>query len=286
MEIKTLSGYSYVKLCRIPKSEIDRLDFALCKQPVETLESYYARQTLKPDVLCNGGLFGLSNGNTYFTFRDEGKGISYMDKYTDGFGITGDKGLRAGRYGKDGISYRDFLCGYPVLVKDGKPYISDVGKELDYKTRRTVLAYDDENVYILVADSPGLNFSQLKTILTDLHVKEAVNMDGGGSTRLLYKGKVQTSAKMANRAVDNVFAVYLKKSVTVTVRPCMLSYGDTGNAVKALQRCLNGWGYDCGEVDGDFGNKTKAAVRKLQTEHGLEVDGVAGTQTWAALTGA
>lgn len=293
MEIKTVANYDYVKVFKIGKNEIDRIEFALCKQPVETLESFYDRQPIKPDILCNGGFFGLSNGNTYFTYRDDNKTVSYMDKYSEGFGVTANLGLlKAGNYGKDGLDYKDFICGYPVLIKNGKPYTSDVGKEVDYKTRRTVLAYDDNYIFVVIVDSPGLNFAQLKSVLTDLKVKEAINLDGGGSTRLLYNGKLQTSNSYASRAVDNVLALYFKHAQTLStektnmaINPSILRFGDSGASVQALQYCLKGWGFDCGVVDGIFGKKTKAALINFQTVFDLKVDGIAGQETWKTITG-
>ena len=52
---------------------------------------------------------------------------------------------------------------------------------------------------------------------------------------------------------------------------------------KKLQILLNGLGYDCGAVDGDFGAKTLAAVKAFQKAQGLSQDGVVGANTWGKL---
>lgn len=67
-----------------------------------------------------------------------------------------------------------------------------------------------------------------------------------------------------------------------------LSRGSKGNAVKAMQLLLIGYGYGCGSdgADGIFGTNTLAAVKKYQKAKGLTVDGIAGTQTWGSLLGA
>lgn len=61
--------------------------------------------------------------------------------------------------------------------------------------------------------------------------------------------------------------------------------GDTGARVKEVQCILTKRGYSVGPsgVDGDFGSDTAAAVRRFQTDRGLEVDAQVGPQTWAAL---
>src|SRR6266567_1929775 len=58
-----------------------------------------------------------------------------------------------------------------------------------------------------------------------------------------------------------------------------------GPAVRKLQKRLAALGFGVGEVDGEFGPNTDAAVRAFQQASGLEVDGVAGTATMKALGG-
>jgi len=63
----------------------------------------------------------------------------------------------------------------------------------------------------------------------------------------------------------------------------LLKKGCDGSDVKQLQEKLNAAGYDCGKADGDFGKKTEAAVKSFQSNNGLDVDGVVGPKTLAAL---
>lgn len=73
-------------------------------------------------------------------------------------------------------------------------------------------------------------------------------------------------------------------SIASSKYPCK---GWTGDEVKRLQAALIEKGYSCGTsgVDGSFGPDTDAAVRKFQTDRGLEVDGIVGLMTQTALYG-
>lgn len=64
-----------------------------------------------------------------------------------------------------------------------------------------------------------------------------------------------------------------------------LRHGDRGQAVLQLQKQLNAQGAKL-FADGDFGDKTEAAVRAYQRKVGLVADGIAGPKTQAALAGA
>lgn len=66
-----------------------------------------------------------------------------------------------------------------------------------------------------------------------------------------------------------------------------LRKGDSGLAVKVLQRLLIAQGYDFTnnlKVDGVFGLKTEEAVAALQKRRSLTVDGVVGDNTWISLS--
>ena len=64
----------------------------------------------------------------------------------------------------------------------------------------------------------------------------------------------------------------------------MLRRGSVGAAVELLQLALGRAGLGPLETDGDFGPATEAALRRFQRREGLAADGVAGPQTFAALT--
>lgn len=64
-----------------------------------------------------------------------------------------------------------------------------------------------------------------------------------------------------------------------------LKIGDTGVLVYILQGLLYAAGYDPEGFDGKYGADTAAAVRQLQTDHNLEVDGSAGKDTFTVLLG-
>jgi hypothetical protein len=59
----------------------------------------------------------------------------------------------------------------------------------------------------------------------------------------------------------------------------------TVDNVKALQADLNKLGSDL-TIDGSIGANTRRAIRAFQRAHGLNDDGIAGPDTWAAITAA
>jgi peptidoglycan hydrolase-like protein with peptidoglycan-binding domain len=63
----------------------------------------------------------------------------------------------------------------------------------------------------------------------------------------------------------------------------ILAFGNSGVAVKVLQRLLRSNGYNV-IVDGGFGAFTETAVKAFQNKRNLRADGIVGQSTWNELT--
>lgn len=181
----------------------------------------------------------MSDGSTVFNYTDEGIIISSNSLYKEGFGTVNGE-LKYGVIGQE--RFEDFVSGYPVLIKAGAAVPITIASEINYKARRTVLAYNKENIFIVAIESPGMNFSQMQSFLRTLKVDYAINLDGGGSTKVLHDGKCITKA-FTNRPVDNVMAVYLKPKVIYRVQ--LGAFGKKANAnaflakIKGLPDAIN-----------------------------------------------
>lgn len=205
---------SNIFITKTRKNEIDRIDFALCAQPKDTLENYYQSLTTKPDILINGGFFALSTGETVFDYIDNGQRISSNNTVEYGFGIT-----HAGKllYGKENEeNWTDFVTAYPPLVINGKKQKIAIESSIAGKARRTILGYDDTYIYTISVDNPGITLVEAAELSYNVGCKYAINLDGGGSTRLLYQGKAYATAEW-NRPVDNVVAIYTKKGNSINI---------------------------------------------------------------------
>lgn len=258
MKVYNPDGYSYITIVQIPKTEISKFDMALCTQPRQTLKKFYDSCETKPAIICNGGFFNMTDGSTLMTYSDEGVIIHSDSKYTEGMG-TVDGELVFGTIGEK--DFTDFVSGYPVLIKEGKEFIADYAGEIDYKARRTVLAYDAKNIYIIAVESPGMAFDALREFLLTLDVEYAINLDGGGSTKILKDGTSITSTAY-NRAVDNVVAVWLKPTVLYRVQVGAYSKKDNANIMLAKIHVLEdtiGAGY------------AKAYVRKVGSYYKVQI---------------
>ena len=207
------SEYPYVTIFELTRKEIKRIDFAMCEQPKEKLEAFYARQKEKPKLLTNGGFFNMSNGDTCFKYIDEGELVADGDIYTKGIGIVDTNQLFYGHI-HDRTDWRDFIVAYPPLIENGEITKITYATEISHTSRHTVLGYNDTNVFMITVDSPGLKFPAVQAICKELGCLYAINLDGGGSTRALVDGELRTEVAYS-RPLDNVVAVYVQETRTI-----------------------------------------------------------------------
>jgi peptidoglycan hydrolase-like protein with peptidoglycan-binding domain len=94
-----------------------------------------------------------------------------------------------------------------------------------------------------------------------------------------------TSATTAKSSATTAKSSTSTTAATFTPEPTSgsLQQGVQGPRVRLLQKQLAALGYYSGAVDGKFGAKTTAAVKKFQTAQKLTADGIAGTKTLAAV---
>lgn len=212
MKVFNPSGYKHVTVVQIPAEEIDKIDFADCPGSRMTPDAYYKQLNNKPAVIINGGFFDMTNGKPCFTFVDDGMTMAEDSAFPCGIGITTSGALAYTSNIGYRSDWRDFISAYPPLVVDGKPASVSFATEIAYKARRSMIGYNRDSIFIVAADAPGLTFEEAKKLLINIGCQYAINLDGGGSTRLLLNGELLTD-RITNRPVSNVVAVYLKDNI-------------------------------------------------------------------------
>lgn len=102
---------------------------------------------------------------------------------------------------------------------------------------------------------------------------------------LLEDSNLDKLAKAEATAIAKYFKAIQPKASAIEVPT--LSKGAKGDAAKALQTLLIGYGYSCGNAgaDGDFGNSTHNALKNYQKDKELVIDGCCGAKTWSSLLG-
>lgn len=169
-----------------------------------TMGEWYAKQKDKPDMLMNASLWDKTGAiGTIWQdgrlVRNEGNGF--------GFGVN-----KAGGWGFAdpwGVSWRDYITGYPALVKAGKALSDSVDSYvMNSRAKRSAVAAAGNRLYFITADN--MTVAGLRAALVSFGVYSAINLDGGGSARLLVNGKAVNSPT-DDRRCPNAIAVWLKK---------------------------------------------------------------------------
>lgn len=178
-------------------------------------------------LAINGDFYGAQNSGYVIRngvlYRDTMRSASQEDLviYQDGsMKIIQEGDITAKQLIKDG-ALQVFSFG-PGLISDGDVIVNsedEVGKAMA-SNPRTAIGVIDANHYVMVVsdgrtqESEGLTLYQLANFMEGLGVKEAYNLDGGGSSTMVFNGEivnqpVSNRSETGERSVSDI--VYIGK---------------------------------------------------------------------------
>ncbi|MDY7396040.1 phosphodiester glycosidase family protein [Aureibaculum sp. 2210JD6-5] len=182
----------------------------------------------------NGGFFNMKSGNlvTYFEKNDtivyktisDSIRRSQPDYFLNGAVIidTNNK-LQLGfaqldDFYKESKNEKLVMVTGPVLLKNGKSVGLPMIAFVINRHPRTCICTSDEEIFLITIDgrsllANGMSLLELQKFLLDLGCKDALNLDGGGSTTMWIKDKGivnMPSDKKGERPVSNVLMIVNK----------------------------------------------------------------------------
>ncbi len=191
----------------IYKTAIDR--FELCRNDESTyMPMAQVKAKTGCDVICNGFMFNLSNGQPAYNVKLGGSvlaqdpGCNYWGyAWNDGETptLTDDMGL------KD-----NFITTGVALVRDGA-IVTDVYYNSDIlgATSRTAIGFDKDGNFILWCSSSNepKTMEQLRQLMADAGCVTAINLDGGASSECITPDALITT----NRLIYSFICVWIEK---------------------------------------------------------------------------
>ena len=235
------------------------------------------------DYIINGGLFNW-NWSAACWLKVNGKRYASESWKAWGYGWNGDISNFCVQLDDTGV---DNFINCVCMVKDGVKQTGgdwSYGSDMGGSRPRTAWAIMPDGSHYLYASTSGKTPEQLRDYFYNLGAKQALMMDGGGSTQCIFpQGKVSSS-----RVVYDYICFWVNGNTSSgeggsgameIERPTgLVKQGDTGPQVAWVQTQLNKLGNDL-DVDGIFGSGTYTAVVNFQNYYSLDVDGIVGTDT-------
>lgn len=174
----------------------------------------------------------------------------------------------------NGLQYYELLTGIgggPTLVKNSQSRITydeevffGSGVGLTNGDPRTAVGYTANNhVIMFVADgrqtgiSEGVSLTELSQIMINLGCKEAMNLDGGGSTTMAVRNTlINTPSDGSQRLIPTMLAVVNIDSIPLLPKPYLNKKIDTGDS----SDCFTFGNWQTAYISGFWGNTPSIAA--------------------------
>ena len=152
-------------------------------------------------LTVNGDYYGARNTGYVIrngiVYRDEPSDADLLCIYADGsMKITDQSSVSASQLAEEGV-WQAFSFG-PALLTDAQIAVTqdeETGKAMASNPRTAIGIIDDLHYLFVVSDgrtdeSAGLSLYELADFMKQLGVKTAYNLDGGGSSTMVFQGRV------------------------------------------------------------------------------------------------
>jgi hypothetical protein len=131
--------------------------------------------------------------------------------------------LRELRLSRETEYYHSVICAGPRLVVNGVVRVYPHSEEFNDKSlfrraRRSALGVTRTNKLLMVTTNRPVYLSKLAKIMQQLGAVEAVNLDGGSSTALYFKGRVLSHPL---RKLTNLIVVYESPAKFARIKPLL-----------------------------------------------------------------
>ena len=132
--------------------------------------------------------------------------------------------------------------------------------------------------------SEGAAVKELQTLINAFLNTARLKVDGIFGTQT--ENAVKEMQERFFLTVDGIVGAKTWKALTARKNDSLptLQSGSQGDLVRRVQTRLAIHNYAVGAIDGIFGPKTTAAVKKFQTDRSLKADGIIASQTWVQLS--
>lgn len=238
--IDSISGYKqFINILKFPNSTLDNLELNSVIVSDKFNKTSSTARKYNAIAAVNGGFFNMKIGGlvTYFEKNDSTIYRTVADSiqrskpsyFLNGaIVIDKNKNLRLdiaksdSFYEKSKEEYLVMLTG-PVLLKNGKALaLADI-PFVTNRHPRTCIAISEKEIFLITVDGRrssalGMNLLELQDYLIELGCKDAINLDGGGSTTMWIKDKGVVnipSDKNGERAVSNILMITSMTSADV-----------------------------------------------------------------------
>ena len=195
----------WIHIVKFKKKFIKSITFPEIRDSIKN----YAKRFNDSGTHILTGCFWCTYKFAQYNYKTNGEHIRTFPDHKYGIGVTRDGEVKYGHI--DYIDYSEFLSGHPVLMDNHKQCNMSYAKEVDGNHPRSVIGYDDDNVYTIAIDgrsstAKGLNLFALRQLMTHLNIAYAINLDGGGSVAMAKDGKI-INTPTENRVINNAIVI-------------------------------------------------------------------------------